>query len=338
MNGKFARQRFALTVLCIVLLFVLLVMIFATAYAQQLFRRIGRYTPEEPLSPELVATMTDPADSMDPDFTGPSLEPEDVTFPTDSVQIPDSEDVINILLIGQDRESGSARQRSDSMILCTVNKTRRTITMTSFLRDSYVQIPGYRAAKMNAAYAWGGMPLLKQTLAENFGVSVDACVEVDFSGFRKVIDLLGGVDIELTKEEADYLSKACGWSAAEGMNHLSGSQALDYSRLRAIDSDFGRTARQRRVMTAVMDGCKSLSLMQMMSLLDEILPLITTDMTDSEIIRNASEVFAMLNGCTLNTQRIPADGMYQYAWVGNQSVLLLDMEKNRQLLRDTLLP
>lgn len=111
----------------------------------------------------------------------------------------------SILLIGQDKREGESRQRSDSMILATLDKDQRTVSLTSFMRDLYVAIPGYSTTRINAAYAYGGMELLDATLEENFGVKIDENVEVDFEVFQVLVDKVGGIDLELTQAEADYI-------------------------------------------------------------------------------------------------------------------------------------
>lgn len=147
----------------------------------------------------------------------------------------------SILLIGQDKREGESRQRSDSMILATLDKDQGTVSLTSFMRDLYVAIPGYSTTRINAAYAYGGMDLLDQTLEENFGVKIDGNVEVDFEVFQVLVDKVGGIDLELTQAEADYI---CGrdqsvlypqplrsdWNLQAGMNHLDGEQALIHAR------------------------------------------------------------------------------------------------------------
>ena len=192
------------------------------------------------------------------------LDPDSIVWDGDRYKGSD-EHLINILLVGQDRRPGEGRQRSDTMILCSFNPETNELSMISFLRDLYVQIPGYSDNRMNAAYVFGGFPLLKATLYQNFGVTVDGCFEVDFSGFKKIIDIVGGVDIYLTAAEA----KIVGDGAKEGMCHLDGDHALIYSRIRKIDSDFQRTSRQRKVLTAIFNNVKSCSVPELLDLVDE---------------------------------------------------------------------
>ena len=120
----------------------------------------------------------------------------------------------SILLIGQDKREGESRQRSDSMILATLDKDQGTVSLTSFMRDLYVAIPGYSTTRINAAYAYGGMDLLDQTLEENFGVKIDGNVEVDFEVFQVLVDKVGGIDLELTQAkrlESSGRNEPSGW-------------------------------------------------------------------------------------------------------------------------------
>jgi LCP family protein required for cell wall assembly len=270
---------------------------------------------------------------------------EDLTIPTETeppvvIDPVNWDNVINIMLIGQDRRPGQGRQRSDSMILLTVNKSKGTITLTSFMRDQYVRIPGYKNNKMNAAYAFGGMKLLNATVEENFGVKVDGDIEVDFNNFRKVIDKLGGVDIKLSKKEANYINSCCDGTVSAGTNRLNGEQALIYARIRSIDSDYRRAERQRTVISSLINRYKSLSLTEMLAMVEDLLPLVTTNMSKNEIIDIAVEVAPMLAGAQMNTMRIPVDGTFRQGTVRVRAGLAawfqydIDFEANRKVLRD----
>ena len=328
-------KRFLLKVICVILSLILAVLVCVAVYGDHLLGLIDRYDPEKETiyRPEDVATLPEETETVPPDFTGNHYEDLqiDVAVTVPQEVIDAQENVVNILLIGQDRREGESRQRSDSMILCCFHKVENKVTLVSFMRDLYVQIPGYRATRMNAAYAWGGMPLLKETIRHNFGITVDGCVEVDFGGFADIIDLLGGVDITLTEKEAAYFQKK-GFDVTAGENHLNGALALEYSRLRAIDSDFGRTQRQQAVLTAVFESCKSLDLGQMNTLLNEILPMVTTDLSSGQMLGCLVECFPVITAGQLERLRIPANGAYEDALVNGQAVLVADMEANRQLL------
>ena len=223
------------------------------------------------------------------------------------------------------------------MILCTVNKEKKTLTMTSFLRDLYVQIPGYMDNRLNATYAFGGMPLLNETLALNFGIHIDGNIEVDFSGFREIVDIMGGVRIKLTNREAHHLNVNNDWALSAGENLLNGEEALAYARIRKIDNDFGRTDRQRKVLTQLLEQSRSMTISQATTLLTKVLDLITTDMDNSQITSYVWEMLPLLKDLKIVTQHIPAEGAYKSAWIRGMAVLVPDLEQNRQILRESLL-
>lgn len=255
-----------------------------------------------------------------------------------------NKNVINILLVGQDRREGEPRMHSDAMILCTINKSTKTLTMTSFMRDMWVYIPDHYNSRMNVPYKLGGFDLLNKTLDYNFGVSADYNVEIDFAGFMSAIDAIGGVDIELTAAEAKYLNRRGnwdveenqGWELTKGVNHLTGSQALAYSRIRQIGDDFGRTNRQRTVLTALIDKAKTLGITEVYSLIRQIIPMISTDMSNNEIMGLAMSVLPMFDEIEIVSQRIPMDGEYSFATKSNgEEVIDLspeNFEANKQLL------
>ena len=257
----------------------------------------------------------------------------------------DDENVINILLIGQDAREGQSRQRSDSMILCTINRKTDTLTMTSFMRDMYLEIPGYSSNRINAAYQLGGMELIDLCLLHNFGVVVDYNVEIDFEGFMKAVDAVGGIDIELNQDEASYLnargnwdvdnSTAWTWDLKEGMNHLTGEQALAYCRIRYVgNADFGRTERQRKVLDILLDKCKTLSIFELNDLMHEVLPLVTTDMSPDQIDKYVQTLMPEIMKLKTQQLRIPADGTYTdntEDWT-----LIPDLEKNREILKEAI--
>lgn len=342
-------KRIALTVLCVVLGVVLVAMLGATIYVEHLLDRMNYVDSSESqptLSEEEILAIDQELlaaeeETLDPDFTGPVLNEEDVDLGDGAdVQIGGEEDdnIVNILLIGQDTRTG-VRSRSDSMILCTFNVEKNTLTLTSFMRDMYVKIPGYRNQRINAAYAYGGMTLLDDTLYENFGIYVDGNVEVDFNQFADIIDLLGGVEMELNSNEASFINTWANTTSTVkvGKNLLNGQQALWHARNRRdIDGDFSRTNRQRELLSALVDKYRNSKITTMISLLNEIMPMVTTDMTKDEIVTYVKDLFPMLASCEIVTQHIPVDGGYENAVIGGAQVLVPDMEKNIQALVDSL--
>ena len=343
---KKSGGRAGMIVLCVILGLVLAVMLGGTVYAHHLMSLMGRVeigTEETISEEELIQMQQDETVSVE-ETTAPVLNEEDVDWGDETVPtIAENENIVNILLIGQDARSKEGRARSDSMILVTLNKKTKTITMTSFLRDLYVKIPGKQDNKLNAAYPMGGMELLDETLAVNFGVEVDGNVEVNFSRFAEVIDLLGGVDMELRADEASYINRKMGKegvpsSLVEGMQTLNGKQALCYSRIRAldVDADFSRTNRQRKVLNSLIEKFRDAKLTTLLGLLDDLLPMITTDMSNAEIIGYATDLFPMLSECTIVSQRVPADNSYKLATIRGMSCVVADMNAARQLVADTM--
>lgn len=344
-SQAFSWQRLTLLILCVTLALILFVLIFATAYIHHLLSFIthdDNSIIDGTLSPSQMATATDPDYTIDPTSgsvsTNPSVPDKEVVLETLPYLSPDElkvDGIINIMLIGEDRRPGEDRQRSDSMILCSFDTNKNSITMTSFLRDTYVAIPGYNASKLNAPYQWGGVSLLGKTLAINFGVHVDANIVVNFEGFKSIIDMLGGVSITLTEAEANHLNEIYGWQLSPGLLHMNGTQALAYSRIRYIDWDINRTQRQRNVLTAVLNNLRSKDLGSLISVATDILQsgYIETDMSATELIGYVRTLFPMVATANINNQHIPALGTYEEMSVGwLVDVKVADLEANRKIL------
>lgn len=336
---KSTPARTAMKFLCTLLGLILVVMLAVTVYFQYLLGQINYVNPDDSASlsqEELDAYLAAEEGSGS---SGSSMNGGDVQFNQHNTQIGGKgSNLVNILLIGQDRREGEGRARSDSMILCTFNKKTKQLIMTSFLRDLYVQIPGYNSNRINAAYAAGGMSLLDKTLTQNFGLYIDGNVEVDFTQFAGIVDLLGGVEIELRQDEAEFINEETGSTLSQGTYILSGDQALAYSRIRKLDADgdFSRTNRQRKVMSALVDAYRDSSLTTLLALTNQILPMITTDMSKLEILGYALELFPVLCRAEIVSQRVPADGTYTNQMIDGMAVLVADMDAARQMLEQTL--
>lgn len=331
------KGRGALIALCVVLAVILTVMVAATVYVEVTLGRIRRSDQQGTLSSSEMDDLLNETDPHDPDFTGPTYDGDDVSVPSDTApEIINGEHVLNILLVGSDND-GSYRGRSDSMILCTVDTQKKTLTMTSFLRDMYLNIPGYGKQRINVAYMVGGFPMLYDTLRENFGVVVDYGVEVNFNSFTEVIDQVGGVDITLTAAEASHL-QGKGYNVQEGLNHMDGATALAHARNRTTgyDGDFSRTNRQRAVLEALVEKASTLDVTSLMGLVNTMIPMVVTDMSNQQIISVATTLAPIVSELELVSQRIPADGAYEMAMIDGMSVLLPDFDVNRKLLQDTI--
>lgn len=263
-----------------------------------------------------------------------------ITLCAQAVTVQTEAENINILLIGQDKREGESGNRSDTMILCSFQPETKKLYLTSFLRDLYVPIPGHGSNRINAAYAFGGAPLLKDTIEKNFAVTIDGCVEVDFDQFAQIIDTLGGVTIELRQDEADFISQETGSAIGDGVQTLDGVQALAYARIRKLDrdGDFSRTARQRRVLEEVWRNYKNSGLLTLVKTMGNLLPMLKTDMGSGEVMGYAVQVFPHLAQMEIVSRRIPEDGQYSDRKIDGMYVLVADMNAARASIREMLSP
>jgi len=243
--------------------------------------------------------------------------------------------VKNILCIGSDARGDVDGKRSDTMVLVSVDNVHHKIKMTSFLRDSYVYIPakGYHA-KLNAAFSWGGAKMLVDTIEYNFKVRIDDYVIIDFVGFQKLIDLMGGLDVDgVTEAEARYMRDVVKIIyCKEGKNHFTGAASLWYCRIRKLDDDFHRTERQRKVMNAIMKQALHRNPVELMKIIEKVLPMIQTSISRNDLVKiGFSSVFNFLGGKNQQFQ-IPAEDTWSSQRINGQSVLKMDLEKNSSLL------
>ena len=243
-----------------------------------------------------------------------------------NIDIASDGDVYNILLIGSDTRNGWYGN-SDSMILASINSQTKTIYMTSFMRDLYANIPNVGIRKLNSAYAVGGGPLLVSTIESNYRVDIDNYASVDFSSMANIIDLVGGVDLEVSTQEADYinmyLDEQCrlqGLNASDyyvaggGITHLNGNQAVGFARIRYTSrgnehSDYGRTSRQREILVQLMQKARSLDATTLLAVVNNMLPLITHNIDAATLTTLIANAPSYIN-YDIQTDRIPYDGLY----------------------------
>ena len=219
------------------------------------------------------------------------------------------------------------------MMLVTVDKVHQKIKFTSFMRDLWVSIPDYGDARLNAAYSYGGADLLMETLYQNFGVPINDYVMVDFEMFQKLIDGLGGVNVDITEDEADYINETSHAKVHSGENILNGDYALIYCRIRYLDSDFNRTQRQRKVMNSILKKTVSQNPVKTLSVMSDILPYITTDISPTKMTLKAFSAVTFLKYG--NDQfRIPTDDGYTNEMIEGQDVLVPDLDENKAALNN----
>ena len=369
MKGRYERpkkrswKKTLLIVLAVILLLLALLAVGLWIYMRSMLNLVNQVTQTDPTFVTTESTID--ATQEAPGQTGAaeeSTEPE-TTWP----QVVSTQNVTTIMLVGQDNQgddSGEEHKLSDSMIMCTINRETKTLTMTSILRDCYVPIPAYAGHKpgqsrINVCYhlgsQWtgsskGGMEMLALCVEQNFGIPIDHTIEVGFDTFAQVIDLMGGVDIELTEAEAEYMTYGIGYGRVgemePGYQTLNGVQALAYARIRKIDpdGDFSRSNRQRTILQSLLGKCVKMNLWDLHKLATQVLPLITTDMTTDEMTNYIWEFLPLLKDLTIVSQRIPLeksalDGAWSYKGIevdGLGHVMELNLWSHKKALQQQL--
>ena len=319
-NGKGRKKRWI--ILSSVLAFILLLAGAGIGIFEHFYSRTN-YVPEGetyiPTTPETTETTTEKEieEGVDYSIVDTTSVEETTTRKETEVQIRKT-GVMNVLLIGIDIGSGIGN--SDAMILCSVNYDTGKIWLTSIMRDIEADIPGYKVSKINGATIVGGPTLLVETLENLLGLKIHHFGMVDIQGMRDVINALGGVDLNVTVDEAAYM----GFELRQDMLvHLDGRLALKYARNRTTpgeggSSDFGRTQRQRNVLMAIARKAKKGGLGDLTEAAEAILPHITHDFKRTEIIELFTELPSLV-AMEFNQQRLPYEGLYSFS---NENILL----------------
>ena len=289
-----------------------------------------------------------PENPTDPGATEAPAPQIAAPFPQD--QLRSSSSVKNILLIGSDTRQPGYSARSDVMILLSIDSRNGKLTMSSLLRDIYVNIPGgYKPNRLNAANAFGGPPLLLETIRNNFRVDVQKFMMVDFFSFRDIVDALGGVTIDVKPEEVEYVNFSVRemnnlegraadayWLKVSGKVNLNGLQAVGYSRIRKIGSDFGRTQRQRNVLNAILAKFRSADIGTLHNTVNAVLPYLTTNLSRGDVLDFAAQLPAIVKYPVTELQ-IPAKGTFENVVAGSHGgVIKIDLYTNNRLLWKTI--
>ena len=279
------------------------------------------YTEETQLTEATEAVLTEAT----------AAATEEVTEATTVVTEPPkakAEDIINILVVGQSSRAGEESRMADTTMVVSVNTFDGTITVFSVLRDSYVKLPDYRGhlcgrAKFTVCYGlgyqWGdiagAMEMTNICMRDNFGVEVDYNVEIDFESFIRVVDLMGGIEIELTEAEAKYLNADdlyVTYDVQPGLQYLDGMAALSYARMRKAegdnDSDIKRSARQRLVIETLLNKVRGLGLKELQRVADILLPEITTTMTPADVVSVLTRIIPVFDQVKIVGETIPVSG------------------------------
>ena len=293
--------------------------------------------------PEVTAAVMTPSPEDSPQSKIDELEAQ-LRANLEAGAVPldfDDENVYHILLIGSDQRADEI-SRSDSMIVVSINRDTKKIVLTSLMRDIYLTMPGYWNDRLNASYAYGGPELLMDTIQANFRIPVEQYVQVNFQSFIDVVDILGGVAVNVSEEENAVMRNG-GWEVGAdplpadkvGDVTLNGGQASIYVRMRNVGaSDFDRTARQREVIEALFEKAKGMKLSQLNDLANAVLPQFHTNLSQGEIFDILLHAIEYL-GYDMQTCRIPMDGSYEGLMINGMSVLGIDFETNIQYWHET---
>ena len=312
---NYQRKKWIKRILLLSVLVLSGVFLAAVAYWNSMLGLLTR--PEE--TQPTVSQQETLAEASTPVQTIPETTSPEETWPV----VVSDKSVTNIMLVGQNWREDEPNKLSDTMILCSINRNTKTMTMISILRDLYIDLPPYAGHgpgrnRINVCYAlgssWtgtsqGGMEMLAKCVEQNFGIHVDHTIEVGFDTFSAIIDAIGGVEIDVSQEEAAYMTEKVGYigTVEPGLQTLDGMEALAYARIRKIDSDRQRSARQRTVILSILNKCRDLKLMDLHRMAAEVFPLIVTDMTNEEITDYIWELLPMVKELQLQSVVIPVD-------------------------------
>ncbi|MDY4948247.1 MAG: LCP family protein [Clostridium cadaveris] len=229
--------------------------------------------------------------------------------------------VTNIVLFGLDQRSEDEPSRSDAVMIVSIDKAHKKVKLTSVMRDSYVSIDGHGNDKLTHAYAYGGPELSIKTLNENFKLNITDYAAVNFFDMEKIIDSLGGVNLDIKqyevkeinkyiKEIADITGTPYTPLSGTGSQTLSGRQALSYTRIRSVgNGDFERTSRQRIVLQALLSKIKEGGILGLPKNISKLAPMVRTSLGTGEMMGMGLSLF--LSGTTeIETARIPVDGTF----------------------------
>ena len=366
--------KVTLIVLVVLLALVAGLVIFAVSYYYRMMNKMNIVT-----LPKNTHSYTDVYDETQPQSkptvpvqTAPVTEA--TTAPTETTRAPMSaDDIVNILLVGQAAREGEESHLADTTILVSVNTYTGEVTLFSVLRDTLIGSIQYTdtsgkthysgGVKFNTCYhngfLWGGkdngtvdaMAFTNAVLMNDYGIEVDYNVEVSFDSFIKLIDYMGGVRIELTQAEADYLNKDDVWVQRDiepGVQRLYGMEALCYARMRKAegdsDSDIKRTARQRKLIEALLNKVRDMSLSELQGWVDILLPMITTTMQPNDVAGLLMKVIPVLPNLKVSSHTIPienetlegsrwGDTVDIYGDGFQHSVIRFDKNKNVKFIR-----
>lgn len=233
---------------------------------------------------------------------------------------PEENKLNNILLMAIDKDENA----SDTLIILTVDEINKKLKMTSIMRDSRVELGEGKVNKINYAYTYGGPLLTIKTINENYKMDIMNYAKVDFIALQKIVDVIGGVDIDVKKEEIKYINdkisnivlltkERASFIKNPGMQRLNGQQAVAYCRIRLVgNQDFERTERQREVLNDLLMKLKDTAPTRFPALLAAVAPFTETSMDNSTILDLGIKIINF-SGEGIDQTRLPIDGSWSHS-------------------------
>lgn len=324
--------RIAVTVLCILLVILLVLTGLAWYYLNSKLDKVSRGDGIDYTQPIEDTSILGDDLEIDEKYLDVTRNGGDIEPPEGDVNV--HKDIDNILLIGTDeRDEEFTRSRADSMMILSINSRENTLRLVSLERAIGVSIPDVGDDWLTHVFAYGGPELLLQTIRSYFKVDVSRYVRVNFYVFETAITDIGGVEIDLSEAEAEWLNDIAQEDKfEEGPNRFDGPTALQYARIRKLDSDWHRVERQRKVIQAAIDQALTLSLDKIDLLADKLLPMIDTNLTNGEITSLLMEI-PTLAGVQAQQMTLPAEDTYWSQTLDNGRVVVAcDFEQNAEIL------
>ena len=319
-NNKKCKNKYKQILIAVFSVIIICVVVLGAGY---MYIRVNIYKKTEPLTSEHLQAP--------------------VKTKEETIGYTEVEGITNVLLVGVDGiDFDEKYQRSDSMIIATLDSNKEKVKLTSLYRDTLVYIPGYGEEKMNLAFSLGGPELVMETIKYNFDVNIEKYIMINFAGFEAIIDQIGGVEIDVKEYQLHELNKYIGQATGggdcpvekAGLQILNGKQALSYARIRkGVGDDYERTERQREVLFKVVEKLQKTDVIKYFSIANKMLDYLRTNIGIMDGLNMAYTISKFSN---LETEQlsIPVQELCVDEEVNGNMALRMDRYENALILND----
>ncbi|NLA73666.1 MAG: LCP family protein [Clostridiales bacterium] len=340
----FYKNKRTIIIVSSILAAIVLIVGLGGIYVKLKLGKLNTGDEDDPWTDDQIAEEID-FSTIDADLNSTGFKESIKEWATNGGEIMTSENVINILIIGYDSRSNKFAGNTDTIMLLSLNKKTKTITLSSILRDTYVYYETDTGksghTKINALCSIGGTKLLMDTIGTHFKVKVDKYVAVNFASFEKIIDEIGGINVPVQKYEANYFNlshKEDPITTYGDSVHLNGYQALGFCRIRKCDADgdISRTRRQQSVIKAIINKASSATVSKLDNYVDVMLPYVTTNLKDQEIISMGTKALLMKwYSYDIQSIQIPTEES-RYGYSGSTWIWAVDFPLAAQALQSAI--